>query len=149
MTSTLLDWSDEQVAIYVEQSPSFGDGQAASGYAETVLESIRLGEAHIERRTFGFAIIHRVFKVVPGIRPKIKVLSHFHVEVIEVFREHVAYAAAKKFFDELIEKYGTVADLHGECVGLPRARLSRRYGCSFIEKQNEPGIYDVVFRKVN
>jgi hypothetical protein len=88
MTSTPLDWSDEQVAIYVEQSPSFGDGQAAAGYAETVLESIRLGEAHIERRTFGFAIIHRVLKVAPYTRPKTKVLSHYHLEVIEVFREY-------------------------------------------------------------
>jgi hypothetical protein len=147
MTLTPLDWNDEQIAKYVEQSQSFDDGQEVAGYSEALLQSIRLGEVAIERRTFGFAIIHRVLKVAPGIRPRTRVLSHFHVEVIEVFRGRATHAESSNFFNEIIEKYGTVADLRGECVGLARARLFRRYGCSCTEKQKESGMYDVVLRK--
>lgn len=143
-----LEWDDEQVANYVARSGSFDDGAADADYVVNLLRSISKNEAFIERRIFGFAIIHSVLEVAVNLRPKVKVLSHYHVEVIEIF-PGAARDASKKFFNELTEKYGKVADLHGDCVGRARAKLFKRYGCEVVENKSEPNVYKVIFRKKN
>lgn len=145
--TTPLSWSDEDIALYVEHSDLFGDAEASPGYAEKLLDAISNELALVERRSYGFAIIHLIFKSVPGTRPKIKSLKYFHIEAIAVFKERAAAGDSKRFFDELIEKFGSIADIRGECFDLSRARLFRRYGCVVIERHTGSNVYDVTFTK--
>jgi hypothetical protein len=143
--SSPIEWSDREVALYVAHTNRFGDGASDPHYVESLIESIALKQASIERRPYGFAIIHQVFKVDPTVRPKVKVLSHYHVEAVEIFKQLAERTDAKRFFAQLVEKYAKTAELRGECFGESRARLFRRLGCITSEKSNQTGVYDLVF----
>lgn len=141
-----LSWTDEQIARYVFESDSFGDSDPDPNYIENLLVSLKEEKAIIERRAYGFAIIHRMLEADTKARPKAYVLSHFIVEAVEVFGNVDMKNCSKKLFEELVEKYAKVAPLRGICSGKARARLfHRRYKCVVTEIPNTPHLYDVLF----